>query len=95
MKSAPVLVNEFASHTYGGRPEKMPTPPRTIVRACPVTSQLNPRRGDQRTFALGKFPVLIGRFGSFTSAGLVLGLLMSGMSARIPSVTEMRSDGDH
>ena len=95
MKSAPVLVNEFESHTYGGRPEKTPTPPRTMVRAWPVTSQLNPSRGDQRMFAFGKSPVLIGSAGSFSSAGLVRGLLMSGMSARRPRVSVKRSDGDH
>src|SRR6266404_3338340 len=36
--SRPVFTNAFDTHTYGGRPLKMPTPPRTSVLPSPRRS---------------------------------------------------------
>src|SRR5262245_25747813 len=48
VKSRPLLLYWFESHTYGVRPVKYPTPPRTCDRkAAPLLrSQLKPIRGD-------------------------------------------------
>src|SRR5262245_43521977 len=70
--SRPVPVNALDIHTYGGRPEKSPTPPRTIVFPCPLTSQLNPKRGDQLMLPDGKLPVSI----PSVSVSALLGLLL-------------------
>src|SRR3954468_365000 len=48
VKSTPVLLYWFDSHTYGVRPAKMPVPPRTCDRFVPplLRSQLKPARGE-------------------------------------------------
>src|SRR5512141_159587 len=89
--SRPVLTKAFETQTYGGRPLKMPTPPRTIICPSPLGSQFRPKRGDQ-SFPFGDTPVLMPRLS--TRPGLVTGLSTFGRSARRPRVKVRRSDGD-
>src|SRR2546423_2188761 len=49
----PELTYAFSSHTYGGVPTNRPMPPRTWSVNLPVTSQLNPTRGDHCTADFG------------------------------------------
>jgi hypothetical protein len=55
--STPVFPTWLEIQTNAGLPLNTPVPPRTCVRRLPPTSQLNPRRGDQRGVASGSFPV--------------------------------------
>src|SRR5512141_745570 len=89
--SRPVLTKALETHTYGGRPLKTPTPPRTISCPSPFGSQFIPKRGDQ-SFPFGETPVLTPRLSR--RPGLVTGLSTFGRSARRPSVKVTRSDGD-
>ena len=89
--SRPVPTKAFESQTYGGRPVNQPAPPRRSSGRCPSGSKLNPTRGDQSTFPLGKSAVLIGRKGFAASAGFWAGLSLNGTSIRRPAVNVSRS----
>src|SRR5512140_1582733 len=90
--SRPVLTKALETHTYGGRPLKTPTPPRTISCPSPFGSQFIPKRGDQ-SFPFGDTPVLTPRLSR--RPGLVTGLSTLGRSPRRPKVKVRRSEGDH
>src|SRR4029077_20181516 len=71
VKSIPVLPYWFEIQTYGGRPAKMPTPPRICSVASPLRSQLTPTRGDHMELD-GVMSVRYPKFA--TAAGLAVGV---------------------
>ena len=67
--STPFPPIAFDKNTIGGRPVKIPVPPRTWVFASPVTSKLNPKRGSNKYCVSGILPVLkVSLFLNFNAA---------------------------
>ena len=54
----PLLPTWLEIHTKAGLPENIPVPPRICKERSPLTSQLNPTRGEKRIFAPGSLEVL-------------------------------------
>src|SRR4051794_19124145 len=85
--SMPVPPYAFETHTYGARPAKTPTPPRTCCFVLPPGFQLNPTRGDHTTSSAGCVPVL--KPMTFMTVWLNDGVsLKRGLSARRPNVKD-------
>src|SRR5438270_402134 len=85
--SMPVPAYAFEIQTYGARPAKTPTPPRTCCFVLPPGFQLNPTRGDHTNSSAGCVPVL--KPMTFMTVWLNDGVsLKRGLSARRPNVND-------
>src|ERR1044072_6757840 len=69
VRNTPVPLKALETHTYGVRPAKTPTPPRSW--SLPVGLQLKPRRGEITMSSLGVAEVLKPR--AFCTTGLKSG----------------------
>src|SRR5262245_28238329 len=84
VKSTPVLLYWFDSHTYGVRPANRPRPPRSCERLAPplLKSQLKPARGEN---IFGAGVTLVANPNALSASGFACGVSGNcGTSNRTP-----------
>src|SRR5689334_3638984 len=80
----PFCAYAFSIHTYGGVPTNRPIPPRSWLIWSPVTSRLNPRRGENWNEPVG---VVWPGYAESIAGAYLLSVRKLLMSPRTPAVS--------